>query len=221
MDESKSRKRRYFNWGVPLVSLPGRSGLDLSIALYYNSLVWTKQGSAIEYNADHGTPAPGFELGLPRLQAQYFDTIDNAYAYIMITPSGGRVEMQRVGTSNIYESSDSTYTQLTSGTTPVVRSADGTQYVFGTQVTGGAEWRCTTIEDRNGNYISASYNATNGHILTVTDTLNRTVTFNYNGDGNLSTITQTWAGATHTWATFNYGQVYMSFNFSGLTPYDA
>src|SRR5205807_9991737 len=123
---------RNFNWGLPLVSLRGRSGLDASISLYYNSLVWTKQGSAIEYNADHGTPAPGFDIGLPRLQAQYFDTNDSAYAYIMITPSGGRVEMKQVGSSNIYESADSTYSQLSfSGSTPIVRTTNGTQYVFG------------------------------------------------------------------------------------------
>lgn len=63
---------RNFNWSLPLVSLPGRSGLDVSISLFYNSLVWTQQGSAIQYNADHGTPAPGFQIGLPRLQAQFF-----------------------------------------------------------------------------------------------------------------------------------------------------
>lgn len=80
---------RNFNWSVPIVGLRGRAGLDLSISLYYNSLVWTKQGSAIQYNADRGTPAPGFQIGLPRLQAQYFNSDENAYAYTMITPSGG------------------------------------------------------------------------------------------------------------------------------------
>ncbi|MGH9928257.1 MAG: S8 family serine peptidase, partial [Pyrinomonadaceae bacterium] len=211
---------RNFNWGLPIVGLKGRAGLDLSIALYYNSLVWAKQGNAIQYNADHGTPAPGFQIGLPRLQSQYFDTNDNAYAYIMITPSGGRIEMKQVGTSNVYESSDGGYTQLTfSGTTPIVKTSDGTQFTFATLVS--CEWRCTKIEDRNGNYLSATYNTSNGHLLTITDTLARVVNFNYNGDGNLETITQTWAGATHTWATFNYGSVYLSFSFPGLTPYGA
>ncbi|HXL79253.1 MAG TPA: hypothetical protein VN951_00130, partial [Pyrinomonadaceae bacterium] len=211
---------RNFNWSMPLVSLPGRAGFDLSVSLYYNSLVWTKQGYGIQYNADHGTPAPGFQIGLPRLQSQYLDADDNSYAYLMVTPSGGRVKMKQVGTSNIYESADSTYTQLTfSGSVPVVRTTDGTQYVFGTQVSG--EWRCTTIEDRNGNYISATYDTTNGHILTMTDTLGRTLNFGYDGDNNLYNITQTWAGVTHWWATFVYAPVYMSFNFSGLAPVGA
>jgi len=138
---------RNFNWSLPIVGLKGRAGLDLSVSLYYNSLVWTKQGNAIEYNADHGTPAPGFQIGLPRLQARYFDSDDSSYSYPMITASGGRVQMKQVGTSSVYESSDSAYTQLTfSGSTPIVKTTDGTQYVFGTQVSG--EWRCTQIKDR-------------------------------------------------------------------------
>src|SRR6185436_19603396 len=47
------------NWSLPLVSLPGR-GLDLNVALTYNSLVWTKYGSFIKFNAYLGNPAPGF-----------------------------------------------------------------------------------------------------------------------------------------------------------------
>ncbi|HUS09111.1 MAG TPA: S8 family serine peptidase, partial [Pyrinomonadaceae bacterium] len=212
---------RNFNWSLPILGLKGRAGLDLSIVLYYNSLVWTKQGNLVQYNADHGTPAPGFQIGLPRLQAQYFDTDDNAYAYTMITSSGARVKMKRVGTSAVYESSDSTYTQLTfSGTTPIVKTSDGSQYVFGTLVS--AERRCTQIKDRNGNYISATYNTSNGHILTITDTLGRVINFNYQVDGNLDTITQTWAGQTHVWASFHYDPALtMSFSFPGLTTYGA
>src|SRR5438128_2809698 len=94
---------RNFNWSMPLVSLPGRAGLDLTVSLFYNSLVWTAQGNAVQYNPDHGTPAPGFQLGLPRLQGPFFDSDDNSYAYIMVAPSGGRVEMKQVGSTNTYE----------------------------------------------------------------------------------------------------------------------
>lgn len=214
---------RNFNWEVPLVSLKGRSGLDLAISLYYNSLVWTKQGTVIQYNADHGTPAPGFNIGLPRLQAQFFNSDVNANAYLMITPSGGRIEMRQTGTSGVYESVDSTYTQLTfSGSAPLVRTTDGMQYLFGAQVGGGTEWRCTQIKDRNGNYISAEYDLSTGHLLRIKDTLwvagsnNRVVNFNYNADGTLDTITQTWGGATHTYAQFLYGSITMSLNLPGL-----
>lgn len=214
---------RNFNWSLPLVSLPGRAGMDLSISLYYNSLVWTKQGNAIQYNADHGTPAPGFQIGLPRLQSAYVDADSGGSAYLMVTPSGGRVEMKQVGTTGIYESADSAYTQLdVSGTTPIIRTTDGTQFIFGIQVgTGGAEWRCTMIRDRNGNYISATYDSATGHILTITDTLGRVLTFNYDSDNNLHTITQTWGSSSHTWVTFVYTPVPMSFNFPGLDVYGA
>ena len=89
---------RNFNWSLPLVSLPGRAALDVSISLYYNSLVWTRQGNLIEYNADHGTPAPGFQLGLPRLQAQFFN-IDNTGSRQLARHSGHWVSQKRCSRS--------------------------------------------------------------------------------------------------------------------------
>jgi len=209
---------RNFNWALPIVGLPGRSGLNLSVVLYYNSLVWTRQGNSVEYNADHGSPAPGFQIGLPRLQAMFFDSDGSGWAYNMVTSSGGRVKLKQVGTSNVFESLEGGYTQLTfSGATPVVRTTDGTQYVFGAQA--GAEYRCTQVKDRNGNYLSATYHSTNGHLLSITDTLGRVVNLNYGSDGNLSTISQTWAGATHIYAAFIYGSVAMWPDFPNLSVY--
>lgn len=207
---------RNFNWGLPLVSLRGRAGLDLNLTLVYNSLVWTKDGTFIKFNADHGTPAPGFRLGLPILQQRFFDSQTGTYAYMMVTPSGGRIELRQIGTSNLYESQDSTYTQLdaSNSNAPVVRATDGTQFIF-TPVTVNNEFRCTTIKDRNGNYISATYNTTNGHLLTITDTLQRVISFDYDANNNLQAIRQTWAGGTHYWATFNYGEVYVAPGFGG------
>jgi len=215
---------RNFNWSLPVVSLPGRAGLDLSLTLYYNSLVWTKQGVSIQYNADHGTPGPGFQLGLPRLQAQYLNgdiltatgSQAAATAYMMITPSGGRVEMRQVGTTGVFESADSTYTQLYfPNGVPTVRTTDGTQFIFGTSVGNGAEWRCTQVKDRNGNYISAQYLA-NGHIDKLIDTLGREVNFVYNNDGNLQQITQAWGTTTHVYASFTYGSQPLNLNFPNL-----
>ena len=102
---------RNFNWSTPLVSLPGRAGLDLNVSLYLNSLVWTRDGSFIKYNADLGSPAPGFQLGLPKLQQRFTDALTGGYAYEMVAPSGARIEMRQVGTSSIYESQDGSYTQ--------------------------------------------------------------------------------------------------------------
>ncbi len=207
---------RNFNWSQSLVALRGRAGLDLNLTLVYNSLVWTKDGSFIKFNADLGSPAPGFRLGLPTLQQRFLNPQTGIHAYMMVTPSGGRVELRQVGTSNIYESQDSSYTQLdvSNSSAPIVRTTDGTQLTF-TPVTINSEYRCREIKDRNGNYLSATYNTTNGHLLTITDTLGRVITFVYDSSSNLQAIRQTWNGIAHDWATFNYGEVYVAPAFGG------
>jgi len=51
--------------------------------------------------------------------------------------------------------------------------------------------------------------------MTLTDTLSRQVFLDYDASGNLTAIRQTWNGAAHQWATFNYGQVYVAPAFGG------
>jgi RHS repeat-associated protein len=207
---------RNFNWSLPLVGLPGRAGLDLNLTLSYNSLVWTKDGSYMKFNADFGSPAAGFRLGLPTLQQRFLDSQTGIWAYILVTPSGGRVELRQVGATNIYESQDSSYARLDASdvNAPIVRSTDGTKLTF-TPAGINSEYRCTEIKDRNGNYISAAYDGTNGHLLSVTDTLGRVVEFVYGTDNNLSAIRQSWSGVWHNWATFSYGQVLVAPAFGG------
>ncbi|MCY0541621.1 hypothetical protein OVW21_26705, partial [Klebsiella pneumoniae] len=83
----------------------------------------------------------------------------------------------------------------------LLRTTDGSQLRF--NAVGGG-WRCTKVTDRNGNYISAAYKSW-GELETVTDTLGRVLTFNYDSNSNLQSITQTWAGQMHEWATFGWG----------------
>ncbi|MFZ0063270.1 MAG: RHS repeat-associated core domain-containing protein, partial [Pyrinomonadaceae bacterium] len=169
------------------------------------------------FNADKGNPAVGFRLGLPKLQRRFTNS-SGGYSYMMVTSSGGRVELRQIGTSNIYESIDGSYTQLddTIASAPVVKTSDGTRLLFD-DVSVNSEFRCTEIKDRNGNKITATYNQTNGHLLTVTDTLGRVITLTYDGTSNLTAISQTWAGSTHNWATFEYGSVWIQPQFaSGL-----
>jgi RHS repeat-associated protein len=207
---------RNFNWGIPLVSLPGRSGLDLNLALTYNSLVWTKQGTSIKFDADRGQPTAGFRVGFPTIQQRFFDALANTYAYVMVTPSGGHVELRQVGTSNTYESADGSYMRMTTNGAggAVVRTSDGTVLTFSPSVNN--EMRCTEIKDRNGNFISVTYNAT-GRVAEVTDTLARKVTFNYDTSNYLTSISQTRGGATYYWATFSYGSKTIQTSFSGLS----
>ncbi|MGH9769386.1 MAG: hypothetical protein ACREAB_18330, partial [Blastocatellia bacterium] len=171
---------RNFNWSLPLLSLPGRAGLDFGLALNLDSLIWTKAGSSIAFDFDYGYPAPGFRLGFPSIQQYYFNPQTGSWTYQMLMPSGRRVEFRQVST-NVYETADSSYLQLTynpSDFTYTLRTTDGTQLKFEFQL---VQYSCTEIKDRNGNYITITYNGfgTGQEIDTITDTLGRVITFNY------------------------------------------
>ncbi|HWN09468.1 MAG TPA: hypothetical protein VNO50_09425 [Pyrinomonadaceae bacterium] len=59
-----------------------------------------------------------------------------------------------------------------------------------------------------------------GQIAGKSDTLARTITFNYDGNANLISITQTWnvngSATTHTWATFGWSTQTVQTSFPGL-----
>lgn len=42
-------------WSIPLLSLPGRAGLDLGLGLSYSSMVWTRSGPYIYFDEDNGS----------------------------------------------------------------------------------------------------------------------------------------------------------------------
>ena len=65
-------------WSVGILSLPGRSSLDLGLGLSYSSAaVWTRSGPSdhpyLYFDEDRGWPSPGFRLGFPVIQLPYFD----------------------------------------------------------------------------------------------------------------------------------------------------
>jgi YD repeat-containing protein len=205
-----------FNWSLPLVGLPGR-GLDLGLTLSYNSLVWIRSGSFIDFDVDKGSVAPGFRLGFPVIEGPYSNSQANANYYLLVTPSGARVELRQNDSGSIvYESKDSSYLQLTDNLngTMTLRPTDGSQMNF---IVAGGGWHCNQIKDRNGNYINVTYKSW-GEIETVTDTLGRVLTFNYDGNDNLQSITQSWGGQTppHEWATFGWGTATIGNNFPSL-----
>ncbi len=147
--------------------------------------------------------SPGFSVGFPTIQSRSFDaqTARNVY---LLTAGGHRVELRQLGASNVYESYDSSYFQLTdSGNGLTLKTTDGTQIGYGHFANG---WQATGVEDRNGNVLTID-NYWWGEIHTITDTLGRVLTFNYDGNSNLKSITQSWAGQQqrHTWVTFGWG----------------
>ncbi len=204
-----------FNWSKPLVSLKGRAGLDLNLALVYNSLVWTKAGQQIAFDADRGQPSPGFRLGFPTIQPRYRDKQTGKYTYLLITPEGSRVELRQSGETNIYEATDNSLLQMIDhgASGALVRRSDGTQLSF--KWVGG-QLQATEVKDRNGNYITASYDE-RGHLSGVTDTLGRTFLFNRDRGGNLLSITQARKGQDdRVLATFGYSDLAVQTNFSNL-----
>ena len=203
------------NWSIPLVGLPGR-GLDLNLLLTYNSLAWTKSGdgAAIMFDADHGFPSPGFRLRFPIMQPQFFNSQVGVTSYMLVTSTGGRVELRQV-TANTYESADSSYIKMLDhgGGNATVYLKDGTQMSFSPSV--NSEMRCTKIKDRNGNFISVTYTA-QGNINVVTDTLGRQIVFNYDANQRPVTITQSRTGMNTTLLTFGYDNVSFNPSFPGL-----
>jgi RHS repeat-associated protein len=206
-------------WSVPLVSLPGRAGLDLGLTLSYSSMVWTRVGSLMYFDADSGDPSPGFRLGFPTLGNVFYNSQATVNARMMVTSSGRRVEFRyagHYGSYDLYETGDSSYAQLLDyGGSIWLRTTDGTNLNF---ISSGGEWHCITIRDRNGNTINATY--TNGDLATVTDTLGRVLYFNYDTFGNLNSISQNWNGWWRELATFGWSNVTLHPNFA-LTPVGA
>jgi YD repeat-containing protein len=199
-------------WNLPLVSLPGRAGLDLGLSVSYSSLVWTKSGPYVYFDQDYESLSPGFTIGFPTVQWRKFDAQTGRNVYVLA--GGGRhTELRQVGTSNVYESADSSYMQLTdNGSSLLLRTTDGTQISFSSFLVG---YSVTGIEDRNGNFITVE-NDWRGDIQHVTDTLGRVINFIYDGNANLIRIEQAWAGEPqpHVWATFGWDTKAISASFT-------
>lgn len=205
---------------IPLLSLPGRAGLDLGLSVTYSSLVWTQSGPYVYFDSDNGGMGPGFSIGFPSIQGPVFDAQTGRNAYLLIA-GGSRVELRQLGTSNIYESYDSSYLQLAVyGGGLTLRTTDGTQIGYGSFANG---WQATSVEDRNGNVLTIN-NYWWGEIANITDTLGRILNFNYDGNANLTSITQSWSGQQqpHTWVTFGWGskQLHPSFSSQVVGTFD-
>ncbi len=221
---------RNFSWGTGLVGLPGRAGLGAGFGISYNSLVWLKdtQNDVMIFDPDQSNVSPGFKMGFPTIEPVYYDKDTKNFSYLMVTPSGGRVEFQQTAASDTYETVDSSYVQLkTNGAsspndpvddiTITITGTDGTQMNY--EWLAGA-FRCNQIKDRNGNYITIVHDEY-GLLRTVTDTLGRVITVGYDTEFYPTSITQQWqtnngqssTTTTHTWASFAYTTKTISTNF--------
>jgi hypothetical protein len=226
-----------YSFSLPLVSLPGRNGLDLNLTLNYNSLVWTRSIHSVYYDYDYyPSLTPGFRLGFPELKGPY--SLNTFNDWIAFLPSGSRVGMYSSG-ANTWESMNSSHLYLrrdTATNTMILSTPDGTQFRYTQQL--DSAWRCVEVKDSNGNFLTITYKNTSGsttypHVVTdqIRDTLGRIITFNYDEYMHLLSITQTWKilvwnpstnsydepEVTHTWAQFEYTSLPMTPNFTGIT----
>jgi hypothetical protein len=177
-----------FTFGLAIVGLAGR-GLDVALALVYNSLVWNKStdpsdGSTwMTYDADSGWPEAGWRLSLGQIEDQ------GSYGFTLTDPDGTRHALAYTSVSN-YDTTDGTFIHFTGGSGwGTVYYPDGTRVSYGA-AGGGYRSYPTSVLDRNGNSILISYvNSIGPKISSIEDTLQRYVRFYYASNGDLVTVT--------------------------------
>ena len=170
------------------MNLPGR-GIDVSLALIYNSLLWNKStnpsnGSTwMTYDVDSGYPAQGFRLGYGQIEDQ------GSGGFTLSDPDGTRHALV-YSSANNYDTTDGTFIHFTGGSGwGTLFYPDGTRVGYGASGSGYRSYP-TSIVDRNGNYILISYvNGVGPRISTIQDTLGRYVHFYYDSNNELVTIT--------------------------------
>lgn len=179
---------RNFTFGLPVVGLPGR-GIDVSLALIYNSLVWNKSTNPSDsstwmtYDVDSGYPAQGFRLGYGQIE-------DQGTAGFTLTDSNGTRHALVYSSAYNYDTTDGTFIHFNGGSGwGILSYPDGTRVSYGAAGNGYRSYP-TSVMDRNGNYILISYvNGIGPRISTIQDTLGRYVRFYYDSNNELVTIT--------------------------------
>jgi RHS repeat-associated protein len=183
-----------FTFAAPVVSLPGR-GLDLSLALNYNSRLWNKSGAELTYDIDRGYPAPGWSLGFGKV----LDMGEDGQSMV-VAPDGTRHSFN--GTAGGPSGARYFAGYTTDGSFINYYTQRDAAGIVAASVwfPNGSSMHCaargdgavypTHITDRNGNYLSVTYRNNRGpEIETVTDTLGRIIFFNYDSQNRLISIT--------------------------------
>ncbi|MBA2749896.1 MAG: RHS repeat-associated core domain-containing protein [Tatlockia sp.] len=216
-----------FQLSAPIISLPGR-GIDLALNLNYNSRLWNKSGSELTYDIDRGFPGPGWSLGFGKVA--------------FMGTQGGCMMVDADGTRHGYTgqaSSNSGLTYFTGNTTdgsfidygcsiyPGESSyawanlPNGTQIIYSMYGPANDHIYPTLITDAQGNYISITYrNGLGPQLETITDTMGRIISFNYDASNRLINITAPRllkpgvSKTTRTLVRFHYRQLQLGYSFA-------
>ena len=179
---------------LPLLSLPNAhltAGLDQSLTYPLDQFRFPIF-QALNYDDEHA------RFLLPSISSE-----SKGVHFIEFAPIEGR---------NTYASIDGSNIRLIDNDNlKTVRTSDGTKYTFVRYPDG--EFRCASIKDSSGAYLSLLYTANGLMLHGVVDSSGRTITFNYASDG-IQSITQTWManseGLTKTWLVGEQPEVLIS-----------
>ncbi len=218
-----------YSLAILIYSFGGR-GFSSDLTLYYNSRIWSRRNDAgvekVAWNAGAGWPSPGYSLGFGRIVVY---GPSNNTKYVWVEPNGTRHYLGSgdASTTGTYETTDGTHITF------VGSAANGGSLNFndGTKVAitvTNNRLLPTQIRDRNGNYITISYQSAKGGvpyaptaINFVTDTLGRAVSFNYTFNVLTSITLPSFNGGATNIVSFDYQNLTVSYNFSGLTVENA
>jgi hypothetical protein len=227
---SINMQHKQYNFSAPVLSLPGRAGLNLSLGLSYSSRVWVDAAGVRAFNTERGFPAPGWRLGFgsllfinPPTAWGYTSQVTGGFTLLYLAPSGARHELKYNATNGWYESYDGTYLSYDNAT-GILRTTDGTQLYFGAGSTSATardfQAYVTKITDRNGNFINISYKTLSNEALVpdyVIDTAGRRIDFEYTGN-KLTAIKQTRGSNTFYFARLGYTAVTVAAQTSNGQP---
>jgi YD repeat-containing protein len=196
-----------FNLSIPLWSLPGR-GVPLNLSLAYNSQLWSLNGSSIVFNAVNTWPYVGFTLGFGRIIT--YASGSNT-SFLLVDGDGTRHFLGTGPASQMatYTTNDGTHityvgNAINGGTIYYTNGASKTVQMINNRLLVAG------MSDTNGNQVGLSYlsSSTTGScntggaaqwhiaISSITDTLGRIITFNYDSCNNLVSITAPGIGGT-------------------------
>lgn len=203
----------------------------MALNLNYNSRLWNKSGSQLNYDIDRGFPSPGWSLGFGKV----LDLGTNGGSLI-VDADGTRHGFSGTITgsaNNLYfndRTTDGTFIDYNSYRDAngiawaTVNMPNGTIIYYGARGNGAVH--PTLIQDANGNYINITYKNNQGpNIETVTDTMGRVINFTYDSNGNLTSVSAPRMPVQGSWirtrvlARFHYRQLPLNYSFaSGASP---
>ena len=220
-----------FSFTAPVLALPGRAGLNLSLSLTYNSKIWSPgTGGVSVFNADKGFPGPGWRL-FGAIQGisnggnigPYANSTTGRQSFIYIAADGTRHDLAYNSVSGLYESYDASWLDFNAAT-KVLRATDGTKITFGVSATASGDFQLlpTQIKDRHGNFITIAYktlSSSDSVVDYLLDTLGRRIDFYYENN-RLREIRQDRGGVLWKYVIISYQPVTISFDPQNLPATD-